>query len=208
MTLSWRIVAVAVAAASVAGCSPDGATIAREPASIGSSPSVTSQPSVGGSTPERPDVAARLLPAPGDCRGPAPRPRLVAPAYGKLVGEEPLWAGVYAAFRQESQAFSASDAPRKRYGFRIKVLWIMSPKQEEPVTITGTNLRTGASLYFDVEDLAKHDAAATLNPAIGGLGEGGWREFPSYLYFDGAGCFELEAEWEKGSWRMVFGLGQ
>jgi hypothetical protein len=46
-----------------------------------------------------------------------------------------------------------------------------------------------------------------LDPAAGGTGEEGWREFPSYLYFDGAGCFELEATWQEGSWRLVFGLG-
>jgi hypothetical protein len=84
----------------------------------------------------------------------------------------------------------------------------MSPHQEEPVTIAGTNINSGKSVRFNVEDLTEHDTAATLEPAIGGPGEGGWREFPSYLYVDGAGCFELEAEWDEGSWRLVFGFGR
>jgi hypothetical protein len=124
------------------------------------------------------------------------------------VGDEPLWVGFYAKYSQDRQAFAAADPPHRRYGFRIKILWIMSPRQKEPVTTTGMNIKRGTPLHFDVEELAQHDTAATLEPELGGLGEGAWREFPSYLYFDGAGCFELEAEWDDGSWRLVFGLGR
>ena len=78
------------------------------------------------------------------------------------------------------------------------------------MTISGANLATGTPLYFEVEDLADRETAATavLEPEAGGPGTGGWKEFPSYVYFDGAGCFELEAEWATGSWRLVFGLGR
>jgi hypothetical protein len=161
------------------------------------------------STSERRDVAGRLLPAPDHCRGPSPKPRIVAPAYGKLIGFKPLWAGFYAAYQQERQAFRAADAPRKPYGFRIKVLWIMSPGQEGQVNITGTNLGNGRPMYFRVEDLAQQATTASLDPSANeSPPTDHWREFPSYMYFDGAGCFELEAPWDTSSWRIVFGFGR
>lgn len=191
--------AIAIAALVAAGCSPEAGTGARE------QPSPSAVP-----TAEPVDVARRLRPPPDDCRGPAPHPAIVARAYGKLVGEEPLWAGFYARYRRSLRAYSAPDAPREPYGFRIKVLWIMSPRQKGAVTISGSNLATGSPLYFEVEDLGDREtaAAAVLEPEAGGPGTGGWKEFPSYVYFDGAGCFELEAEWAEGSWRLAFGLGR
>ena len=208
MTPSGRAFIAVIAIVMSAGCSQDAETIATEPSPVESSPSALSEYPQDGSPPQPNEIAQRLGPAPDDCRGPAPRPRTVSPAYGKLVGEEPLWAGFYASYEEEAQAFSAPDAPRRRYGFRVKVLWIMSPRQEAPITLTGTNLATDRPLYFDVEDLATRDTDAVLDPTLAGTGEHGWRELPSYIYFDGAGCFELEASWERGSWRLVFGLGR
>ncbi len=36
----------------------------------------------------------------------------------------------------------------------------------------------------------------------------GYKEFPSYVYVPQAGCYELEADWGSGRWRLVFGLGR
>jgi hypothetical protein len=205
--VSFRIIVAATVIAAGAACSGERGKAARGNGPVETSPRITS--SLGSSsTSEHPEIAVRLRPAPDDCHGPAPQPTTVTPAYGKLIGQKPMWGGFYAAYREQRQAFSAPDAPPKTYGFRVKVLWIMWPKQQVPVRITGTNLANGAPLYFDIEDVAKHDRAATLNPGAGGIGEQGWREFPSYLYFDRAGCFELKADWEGGSWRLVFGLGR
>jgi hypothetical protein len=125
---------------------------------------------------------------------------------GKLVGEKPLWAGFYAAYKEDRHAFTTSDAPRKRYGFRIKVLWIMHPKQEQPVKVMGSNLDNGSSLVFAVEG-GTRATKATLDPTEG-VSETAWGEFPSYVYFDRAGCFELQAISDERSWRLVFGFGQ
>jgi hypothetical protein len=48
----------------------------------------------------------------------------------------------------------------------------------------------------------------TLEPQVAGIGEGGWREFPSYVYFDEAGCFELVASSAERSVRLRFGFGR
>lgn len=169
----------------------------------------TAVPAVSPPAPETslPEVARRLGAAPADCPGPHPRPRAVSPAYAPLVGERPLWAGLYARYDGGAHAFVARDAPRTEHGFRIKVLWIMSPAREAPVTISGSNVASRAPLRFDIEEIADTDTTASLDPDLGGAGEGGWREFPSYVYFDGAGCFRLTASWDDGSWELTFGFG-
>ena len=124
----------------------------------------------------------------------------------KLVGEKPLWAGFYATYDDDRRAFIVRSAPRRRYGFRVKVLWIVAPGTDQPPTITGTNLETGAPVHFSVQGLGV-TTVATLGPGRG-VSETAWGESPSYLYFDRAGCFELNTESADRSWRLVFGLGR
>jgi hypothetical protein len=206
-----RFVLVATVTAVAGACSPGGASVTPERSPLPTSTTSPSRPvpvATMPPTPTPPNVAARLGPAPNECSGPAPRPGVVAPAYGRLVGRKPLWAGFYARYHRDRQAFTSVSTPRRRFGFRLKVLWIMSPKQQEPVLVSGTNLESGTPLHFDIEDAAALETEASLDPALGGPGEDGWREFPSYLYFDRAGCFELHAEWKDGLWRLVFGFGR
>jgi hypothetical protein len=75
----------------------------------------------------RPDVASRLIVGRLTVMDGAPLPRVVTDAYGMLVGEEPLWAGVYAEYEREPQAFQGLDVPRTRFGFQVKVLWTCLP---------------------------------------------------------------------------------
>jgi hypothetical protein len=156
-----------------------------------------------------PTVARRLGPPPGNCPGPYPRRREVAPAYAPLIGARPVWAGMYAEYEPRRHVYRATDAPRTRYGFRVKVLWVMAPNTEESVTISGANLGNSTPLRIEVEDAGAGRATpVTLEPQVAGGGEGGWREFPSYVYFDEAGCFELRASSAEGSWRLRFGFGR
>lgn len=139
----FRVIVAVTVIAGGPGCSRGRETVTRGRGPVKASPTITS--SVGGSsTPVLPHVAVRLRPVPDGCHGPAPQPTTVTPAYGKLIGQKPLWGGFYAAYREQRQAFSAPDAPRRKYGFRVKVLWIMWPKQQDPVRITGTNLERGS----------------------------------------------------------------
>lgn len=40
---------------------------------------------------------------------------------------------------------------RTKYGYHLKVLWIIHPRHKTPVTIEGRDLATGKPIYFDVE---------------------------------------------------------
>ena len=154
-------------------------------------------------------VAQRLGRPPADCPGPYPRRRKVAPAYAPLIGARPVWAGIYAEYEPTRHAYRAADAPRTRYGFRVKVLWVMAPNTDESVTISGSNLGNSAPLWIEVEDAeAGRATRVVLEPRFAGVGEDGWREFPSYVYFDESACFELRASSAQNSWRLRFGFGR
>lgn len=190
-----------VCLSALGACSRDvpAASTSRDPTSGAISPMRTSEGS--------PDVAARLGPAPNDCPGPRPRRRTVSPAYAPLVGARPLWAGFYASYDGKRNAFTALDAPRTRDGFRVKVLWVMSPRYEGTVRLAGEDSATGEPLRFHFEELAT-TTDPELSPEIAGFRGSEWKEFPSYLYFDAAGCFTLRATSDRGSWRLGFGFGR
>ena len=169
----------------------------------------TVSPSAPAATPNPPRVAAKLGPPPANCTGPAPDPRRVVRLYGSLTGERPVWGGIYARYRPEHQAFYASDAPRTRFGYRIKVLWVVHPRQKAPVTVEGRALATGDPVYFDVGGTGSPEPSAHLDPdEPGTVPEHDWKEYPSYLFFGRAGCYDLEASWPGGGWRRVFGFGR
>lgn len=161
--------------------------------------------------PAKPDPARRLSRAPAECRGPAPRLTSFGD-YGNLAGHAPVWGGFYAAFDAAAQRYRIErDAPRTSYGWRIKALWVVSSKLEQPARIEARELRTGAALWFQVgEDGAEPAPVAVLDPATAGVpsANGGHNEFPSYVYVPQAGCYALEAHWVGGAWRLVFGLGR
>lgn len=156
-----------------------------------------------------PRVAKNLGSPPTHCTGPAPNPQPVVRHYGSLEGEEPIWGGIYARYRPEHQAFYASDARRTKYGFRIKVLWILHPRHETPVTVEGRDVRNEKPIYFDVGASGSPVTSAHLEPNDPGtVPENNWKEYPSYLFFSRASCYELEASWRGGKWRRVFGFGR
>jgi hypothetical protein len=130
--------------------------------------------------------------------------------YGELIGRGPVWGGFYTPHPpSHGGIFASSDAPRTHFGWRIKVLWVMQAHNQAPVTIEGQNVRTGAALWFEPSN-AEAGPAAMLNPAQPGAPSEnpGWLNFPSYLYFPGAGCFTLATRSAAGGWQMVFGFGR
>lgn len=169
----------------------------------------TGTPVVTPSSPALPKVASKLGAPPTGCRGPAPDPKPVVRFYGSLLGEKPLWAGMYARYRPEHRAYYAPDARRTKYGFRIKVLWIMHPSQDTPVTVEGRELRNDQPIYMHHEGIDAPVLAVEFDPENPGtVPETNWKEYPSYLFFSRAGCYEVKVTWSGGTWRRVFGFGR
>jgi hypothetical protein len=156
-------------------------------------------------------VARRLKRAPADCTGPPPRLRSFGD-YGNLAGRVPVWAGLYASFDPTGQRYKIEPgAPRTQYGWRIKVLWVVSSTLPQPARVSGREVNTRAPLRFDVGgDAIKPTINGILDPAQPALPStgSGYAEFPSYVYVPRAGCYELQADWSEGRWKLVFGLGR
>jgi hypothetical protein len=155
----------------------------------------------------RPSVAGNLERAPSRCTGPIPEPRVVSRAYGALVGEELAYAGFYARY-EAPDGFHASDAPRTRFGYRIKALWVMPSAQRDRVTVGGQS-ESGTSLWFGLED-SRPSTRLILDPATTGASFDNprWREFHTYLYFPAAACYLLEVTGDGAGWTAGIGMGR
>jgi hypothetical protein len=153
-----------------------------------------------------PDVAGQLGDAPSGCPGPNPKPRAVSKLYGRLVGEDVAWAGFYARL-EAPDAFHVRDAPRTESGYRVKVLWVMTAAQADPVSVKGQGT-SGEDLWFEIEGELP-STEGLLDPAMAGTSASpDWNELPSYLYFPRAGCYTMDVRWPGGSWTIGFGLGR
>ena len=77
------------------------------------------------------------------------------------------------------------------------------------VELRGRDTETGAELRFEVGE-APIATVGVLDPEKPGTvtPEGEPKEFPSYLYFPASGCYELDATWPGGKWKMVLGVGR
>lgn len=200
MVIARDVALLSACLSALSACSSDlpATTTAPHPAS--------SQVSPTPSGPAAPVVAARLGATPSDCPGPHPRRDAVSRAYAPLVGAKPLWAGFYASYDKRRHAFTIRDAPRTKHGFRVKVLWVMAPRYEDSIGLLGENPRSRQPIRFHFEDLGT-TTEPELSPELAGVNESRWQEFPSYLYFDRAGCFTLKARAAGRSWRIGFGFG-
>jgi hypothetical protein len=166
---------------------------------------------VSSSTPdstELPRIARKLRAPPTNCRG-ISVPITRDTPYGQVIGSDPVWAGFYVTRRVERGLFEGPDAPRTQYGWRIKVLWVMRDSQREPVAIDGANVHTGVAMWFEPVD-QEAAPSASLDPAHPGAPseEKGWLNFPSYVYFPGAGCYVVRAASSETHWKMVFAFGR
>ena len=139
---------------------------------------------------------------------------LVSPSYGRLVGAAPVWTGVYATYDAHANAFRlGTNTRRTAAGWAVKFLWVIAPDHVEPVTVSGSELRgSGISIRFRQGNTSGRvpPRSTTFDTRSPGsvTSEGTHKEFPSELYFPRAGCYELEARWRGGRWRMVFGIGR
>jgi hypothetical protein len=155
----------------------------------------------------RPNIDRVLRPAPRDCDAPPLARRHVSRAYAPLLGSAPIWFGPYLNVDQRRAIFRIPrDAPRTREGWRVKFLWIVRKRAPGPITVSGVDAR-GRPLLLAPED-ENLGPTARFDPARADAVASGFVEFPSYVYFPGAGCFVLTARWNGGSWRLSFAAGR
>jgi hypothetical protein len=143
--------------------------------------------------------------APTTCPGlgPAPPPSN-APGF-LAVGAQPFYVGPYlerdpnmTIWRNPKPALLGSD------GWAAKFLWYVAA-EAVPARVSITDLDTGQPIVIVVHGEAR-SRAPLLEPNTA-------MEFPdhtwgSYVVFPRAGCYRLDAQWQGGSWSLVFSFGR
>lgn len=159
-------------------------------------------------TPASTVTAPPLGVVPQNC-SPGAVPHSVFSALGPVVGQTPIWAsgfdGPHAVLR-----FSTSYDTYTPYGWTWKLVWEVGPHFSQKVTLQGGNLRTGESLWF------QFDGPATTSPVLDPqqpdhpvpAGGEGYAEWGSYIFIPAAGCYQIEATWPGGLWRILFAAGR
>jgi hypothetical protein len=180
------------------------------PASPALSPSLPSSPSPSPLTPNPSPVASELLgEAPVGCPGPVLKPKEVADFVGPMRGGTPLWAGFYARYDEDRNAFEVPDAVLTDHGWRVKILFIVEPHQTTPVALVAASGQGAVGqMKVEIVDSAEPMVRVLFDPKLGGTEFDGWGNFPSYAYFPSAGCYSLVMESDRGNWRLGFGFGQ
>jgi hypothetical protein len=165
----------------------------------------------------------RLAAAPSDCPGIAPIVQSQAPApYGALFGSAPLWAGIYStSFDSATNAFHAryGSYHRTRYGWPLKILWVTSRMQSDPVSLSIVRLVSGAHVLLGIDGQDRdnpHVATLTTSPLLDPSFPGHpdvedrplTHEWGSTVYFPRAACYHLDASWPGGGWHFTFAFGR
>ena len=158
------------------------------------SPTPTALPSPVDTTPPPTGAAPRNCP-------PSQPAQTISPDLAPVVGKAPVWATL--------PALIPLRAGYTQYGWLWKIVWEVA-KSTHPVTLHGTDLRTSASLLFQISQ----DSLTTspvLDPGypghpISAFGDD-WAEWGSYVFLPGTGCYSMEAMWPGGHWLVYFAAG-
>lgn len=212
---------VAALVAALAGCDL-GASGHAAAATATLLPTVTAPP-----TPLPTATPGQQLPAFSGELGPAPTRCPASPALqiyqtnnfgggfsgnNAFLGGKPVWelgmGGVVKLVRDPSGYYTT------------KVMWVVGPNYNLPVTLTAADLQGGAPLWFDIypsnsgpsslQDL--YTTSAVLDPGAPNRGgsdnsTGHWNIWGIGLFAFHAGCYDFTATWATGSWHTILAVG-
>lgn len=125
------------------------------------------------------------------------------------MGSAQAFGGVFARADRSADSFHVGhNAHRTRFGWAVKILWVMEPGTSAPVTLTGRESKTASPITFHPSN-EPTSQTMILDPAHPGTlsRRQGWTEYPSLLFFPQAGCYTIRASWAGGSWEQGFGVG-
>jgi hypothetical protein len=160
----------------------------------------------------KPVVGRIVEPPPTSCPA-GPNPQTVSPDFGPGLGQAPVWAVTFSSGAHGAILLIQSEVTLGEHGYYEKVLWVIQPGYGHIVHLSGSELTTSSSLWFQIGDLApttapaldpSHPRAYPVNPANP---DQVFAYYPSYLLIPHAGCYVLEASWPEGHWRIPFAAG-
>lgn len=103
--------------------------------------------------------------------------------------------------------------------YDIKIMWVVGPNFDQPVTLSAHGVQGGAPLWFDIyprngvgntQDV--YGTSALLDPGAPNRGgtdnsTGHWNIWGVGLIALSAGCYDLTASWATGSWHTILAVG-
>ena len=168
-------------------------------------------------------AASNLRPSPGPapkkCAPPNSIPRTMPPPpFGIFAGKMPVWMHIYARYNGVYNTYRTQQAPHTKYGWRVKILWVLHRDQQEPVSVFITEVRTQRPVLFKIAGqgngfVATKTRKPVLDPAQPGHpddpGKPETHEWGSDVYFPRASCYTARAVVPGGDgWAFVFGFGR
>lgn len=204
------------------GCASAGTTVpigrATPPStSTRSVPTPLATPPIG----SRPSPGAGLLdPAPTDCATVEPPHALTEANFGggfvgtpTFHGSTPAWELGLGSGPLHLNEYSSGPVPYPS----TKVMWVVGPNYDQPVTLTGHEVRSGVALWFQIypsndiptdnpDALTTYTTHAMLAPAAPNRGtadnsRGHWNIWGIGITVLSAGCYEVDVTSAAGNWR-------
>ena len=169
-------------------------------------------------------TAARPTPklgrAPKACAAPNSIPRSMPPAAFNLLfsGEMPVWVHFYARFDGTANTYRAEQSRRNKYGWRVKVLWLLHRDQRDAVPVSIIRVRSQRAILFSIAGqgngfVSTKTRRPVLDPSHPGHPDvpdkPDTHEWGSTVYFPSAGCYTARASVPgSGGWSFTFGFGR
>lgn len=167
-------------------------------------------------------AAAQLGPLPASCPSSPPPATIVtnrtfSQFKGPAVGFGPVWVGIggyhhlpLAVVWDQLEA-AQLHTPQ---GWSAKLAWLVSRAYHGEVTFAGHSLEDGLPLYPVARYGLQGKSTATVlvvDPNDSGVTQAypdpSWSLFVGGITIPHAGCYQLDAHWKGGAWRIIFAAG-
>jgi hypothetical protein len=153
------------------------------------------------------EVAPEMGAAPTNC-GILAESMAIDPMIPHAIGTWPIWFAV-------PNSLGIVDMPTQHYQknpelegwWSTKAAWFIDKDYVGEVHIEGFNVEDNSPMYVEFDELTTR---STINPETpGGFVDGldDWAFFPSYVWVSKAGCYQIHAEWDGGSWEQIIAVG-
>lgn len=212
-TTPWRSCLLVLGYLLVAGCTPG---VASSPTPPSATPTATLTPTPYGG------AAAQLGPLPPSCPASPPpairvTDRTFAQFRGPAVGVGPVWVGIggYGNLLLAivwDQRYAAQDHTSR--GWSTKLAWLVSRAYHGEVTFSGHSLEDSLPLYPEARYFVAAKSTPTLlvlDPNAADVTQAypdpNWSLFVGGITVPHAGCYQLDAQWRGGAWRITFAAG-
>jgi hypothetical protein len=159
-------------------------------------------------------VAAEMEPVPSNC-GVLAEPLAIDPLIPQAIGTWPIWIALPNGGDEATGTLYLPNRhdqvnPNLEGWWATKVAWFIPINYRGDVHLQGVNITDQSPMYFEFNEEGPLEVA-TINPEQpGGFVEelDRWAFFPSYVWVSKAGCYQLEADWEGGSWQQGIAVGR